>query len=1367
MSLLKRRHILPMLLLVLASAQSTAQLASHPIIRLSSPSRYVTQTEQSSISLEGTVSSQTPLASAQWVNQFGQRGPVTLPANAQGTIVWSITDLPLHVGTNLLAISIADAASHSATLNIAVRRETAPGSAAQSSLPVGSGSWQNRPVVYQLWNGHAVVEGDIILNLTPFTRPASGDEKAVEPNGVERNGLSISYTKYLWPQVGGIYQVPYIETGSSSTLTSAINDFNADFAGLIQFVARSGQANYVNITVDGDGSTEGFSNVGMLGGEQTLECGSGCTLATWLHEMGHTVGLLHEHQRPDRGNYITLQLQNADLPNVPGNFTLFLYDYQTIGLYDYASVMHYGAFDFTQAGLPVIESIPAGIPLSNEAGYSAGDLDQIERLYGTAPSNVTVTTNPVGLKVVVDGVSYPSPHTFSFALNSTHTLNLPADPQNTSPADGSTYKFGNWNDLGARSHTITVSPGTGSLTSPLNEPAVTVYEANFVRLQPFAFDSPAVYPSGDGTIATSPSPTSEYGGTYFTDRTLVSLTLTPANGTSDNFYDWFNLPLPPSDNPHSFYIQMPITQAQAVFVSTPVTIIGGSISGPDTWNPGLSGTVDGAPAFLPEGFSSTYDGSGWVGGTTHMVSVPQTQSPVTLNVYYNFNSWSDSGAISHSVTQPASGSQTINASLTPFYASYTVPPPLGSSNAGCAGGVATSPAGTTNPPDIFDFYEDGSSVTATATANPAFPALAFAGWSGGVGSLSGTTSSQTTVIHAQFVPTANFNLTSTPLGITSLSPSSAVASSSAAPSVTINGTGFVSGATFANWNGNSRTVTFVSSTQLTLQLEPGDLANAGGQDIFVGNSTTNASSQTCLVGAETSFTVLSNAPTPGASSAAFAGSDTSTQGTWTGKYGSDGYLIANDKSSRLPSYAAVSETGDLLYTWAASSSDKRAPQVSSGSAARIASAFYSNGNTSFTFNVNLTDGKMHRVALYLLDWTGSTRAETISILDFNTNTVLDTESYSSFNAGEYASWNIQGHVLIQVKSTGTPNSVATGLFFDTILSSAKYLGADTTTQGTWTGKYGTDGYVIANGTSALPSYAAVSETNDKVFTWAKPTSDPRALQVSSGSASRVASAYYSSGNSTFTIDVNLTDGNTHRVALYLLDWTGSTRAETISVVDLNSNIVLDSESYSGFNKGEWAIWNIKGHVLIQVKNTGTPNGVVSALFFDTVLASAHYVGPDTTTQGTWTGKYGSDGFVIANGSSQPPGYATVSEANDKLFTWANSTSDPRALQTSSGSSTRIASAYYSNGNSAFTINVNLTDNNTHQLALYLLDWTGSTRAETISVLDAHSSVVLDSESYSNFNNGEWAVWNIQGNVIIQVKNGGTPNAVVSGIFFAP
>ena len=74
----------------------------------------------------------------------------------------------------------------------------------------------------------------------------------------------------------------------------------------------------------------------------------------------------------------------------------------------------------------MIESIPAGIPLSNDTGYSAGDIDEIERLYNATPSKVTVTTNPPGLQIIVDGVTVQSPQSFTWAIGSTHTVELPA-----------------------------------------------------------------------------------------------------------------------------------------------------------------------------------------------------------------------------------------------------------------------------------------------------------------------------------------------------------------------------------------------------------------------------------------------------------------------------------------------------------------------------------------------------------------------------------------------------------------------------------------------------------------------------------------------------------------------------------------------------------------------------------------------------------------------------------------------------------------------------------------------------------------------------------------------------------------------------
>src|SRR6202521_3195045 len=60
--------------------------------------------------------------------------------------------------------------------------------------------------------------------------------------------------------------------------------------------------------------------------------------------------------------------------------------------------------------------------------------------------------------------------------------------------------------------------------------------------------------------------------------------------------------------------------------------------------------------------------------------------------------------------------------------------------------------------------------------------------------------------------------------ISSLSPNSATAGG-AAFTLTVNGTGFVSGST-VQWNGSSRVTTFVSATQLTAGITVADIAAA-------------------------------------------------------------------------------------------------------------------------------------------------------------------------------------------------------------------------------------------------------------------------------------------------------------------------------------------------------------------------------------------------------------------------------------------------------------------------------------------------------------------------------------------------------------
>jgi ELWxxDGT repeat protein len=162
-------------------------------------------------------------------------------------------------------------------------------------------------------------------------------------------------------------------------------------------------------------------------------------------------------------------------------------------------------------------------------------------------------------------------------------------------------------------------------------------------------------------------------------------------------------------------------------------------------------------------------------------------------------------------------------------------------------------------------------------------------------------------------------------------------------------------------------------------------------------------------------------------------------------------------------------------------------------------------------------------------------------------------------------------------------------------ASATLLKPDATTQGTWIGTYGAQGDDVINGSASLPGYAAVTPSGQSAYTWASSTTDVRALQTAGGS-SRIAACWYSRGS--FTVDVNLTDGQQHGLELYFVDWDSTGRAEQVQISDAASGSVLSTQSISSFHNGLYLDYAVSGHIRITITRTGGANAVLSGLFLD-------------------------------------------------------------------------------------------------------------------------------------------------------------------------
>ena len=203
--------------------------------------------------------------------------------------------------------------------------------------------------------------------------------------------------------------------------------------------------------------------------------------------------------------------------------------------------------------------------------------------------------------------------------------------------------------------------------------------------------------------------------------------------------------------------------------------------------------------------------------------------------------------------------------------------------------------------------------------------------------------------------------------------------------------------------------------------------------------------------------------------------------------------------------------------------------------------------------------------------------------------------------------------------------------------SATFVQNDADTQGFWGKAYGADGYDISQAAASLPSYAAGNISGNANYTWNGSTTDPRALLLPS-STNGIAACWYS--GSSFTIDVNLTDGNTHQVAIYALDWDSyGPRQEQINVIDPGTGNILNSQTVSNFSGGQYLVYNITGHVQFQITNlVGGSNAVISGLFFGGKAVPANPTGLSATTGNgqvalSWAAASGASSFNLYRGTT--------------------------------------------------------------------------------------------------------------------------------------
>lgn len=139
------------------------------------------------------------------------------------------------------------------------------------------------------------------------------------------------------------------------------------------------------------------------------------------------------------------------------------------------SWLHVAASSWTTPATITLTANPLNVPMQNGIGSASLTLNFV-RKDGVPPtvqypesstvtiavSQTTIATRPAGLQINVDGASYSAPQTFTWLVDTLHTVQV---PQQVSPSPGLQYRFNSFAGSTTSSFTYAAQPAATTLTA--------------------------------------------------------------------------------------------------------------------------------------------------------------------------------------------------------------------------------------------------------------------------------------------------------------------------------------------------------------------------------------------------------------------------------------------------------------------------------------------------------------------------------------------------------------------------------------------------------------------------------------------------------------------------------------------------------------------------------------------------------------------------------------------------------------------------------------------------------------------------------------------------------------------------------------
>lgn len=221
-----------------------------------------------------------------------------------------------------------------------------------------------------------------------------------------RNGLIARTAR--WPNGVIPYEIKgYFDQNGLNNIQKAMSIYHKYTC--VSFRKRtSTDTDYISIISTNTGC---WSSVGRIGGRQELNLQSpSCTtkVGTPLHELMHAAGFLHEQNRYERDDFVTIVFDNIKKGHENNFNKAEEAKTSAYGVkYDYRSVMHYSKSAFSVNGRPtIVAKDPAKADkMGQRDGFSKGDITKLNAMYNcpektsevtnqNKPPNGDVNTNP-------------------------------------------------------------------------------------------------------------------------------------------------------------------------------------------------------------------------------------------------------------------------------------------------------------------------------------------------------------------------------------------------------------------------------------------------------------------------------------------------------------------------------------------------------------------------------------------------------------------------------------------------------------------------------------------------------------------------------------------------------------------------------------------------------------------------------------------------------------------------------------------------------------------------------------------------------------------------------------------------------------